>query len=261
MPEHQAYIEVFGGAGALLLNKPPSKMEVWNDLDGELVNLFEVVRNDVEGFLQRSENLLYSRELTERWKDDLKAGTPPQDPAERAVRFWYIVRSSFAAHPGKGWAFGRDTVRNRAASLQNARDKIRVIHDRLKNVEIDHLDFRKCITYRDCPTALMYLDPPYLGAEDYAVGTFSLADHKDLAAMLHNAKGKWILTIGDDRKIRRLYTGFPRTRVTSPLAVAKVIGAKRSSFKQLIIHNYEPPEQPLYVRVAGQQTLLDLFWI
>jgi DNA adenine methylase len=259
IPEHFSYVEVFGGAGALLLNKPPSMIEVYNDLYGELVNLFEVVRDNVEDFLERSQFLLYSRELTQRWKADLAMGRMPEDPVERAVRFWYIIRSSFAAHPGKGWAFGRETTRNRGGCLQNARDSIRLIHDRLRNVEIDHLDFRRCFELRDSESAFLYVDPPYLGAEEYATGPFTLADHEDLAAILHDAKGKWILTIGDHPKIRRLYAGFPKSRVTSPLAVAKVIRRKRTRFAQLIIRNFEPPKHPIYAAVASEAPLMDLF--
>ena len=63
IPEHACYVEVFGGAAALLLNKPPSPMEVYNDADSELVNLFEVVRDDVDAFVKQADWLLYSREL------------------------------------------------------------------------------------------------------------------------------------------------------------------------------------------------------
>jgi len=67
------------------------------------------------------------------------------------------------------------------------------------------------------------------------------------------------MTIGDHPQIRRLYAGFPRTRVASPLAVAKVIGGKRSQFHELIIRNYQPPKIPPYTTVATEPTLLDLF--
>jgi DNA adenine methylase len=261
IPEHTCYLEVFGGAAALLLNKPPSPIEVLNDLDGELVNLFEVIRDDVDAFLKRADFLLYSRELYQRWQRDLEKGTVPGDRVERAVRFWYVIRSAFGAHPDKGWAFQRARPRNSAAVIQNALTNIRVIHERLKSVEIDHLDFRGCIKNRDAQSTFLYLDPPYLDTEQYRVGMFSLDDHRALAEILHNAKSKWLLTIGDHPDIRKLYGDFDHTILNSPISCQKVILGKRRSLRNLVIRNYKPPKQPLYVPVAAQPALMDLFGV
>ncbi len=259
IPEHTCYVEVFGGAAALLLNKPPSPMEVYNDIDSELVNLFEVIRDDVDAFVKQADWLLYSRELYEKWKSDLKNGNVLEDRVERALRFWYLMRSSFAAHPYKGWAFCRNVGRNRPLSLANAIGSIRAIHDRLRTVEIDHLDFRRCIKNRDGPETFMFLDPPYLDAEEYRLGAFTLQDHTDLADILHHMKSKWLLTIGDHPKIRKLYTGFPVERVMTHLSVPKIIRGRRPTFKQMIIRNYEPPKTHLYAPVAGETPLMNLF--
>jgi DNA adenine methylase len=259
IPEHTCYAEVFGGAAALLLNKPPSLVEVYNDVDSELVNLFEVIRDDVDTFVKRADWLLYSRELYEKWKNDLKNGNVPEDRVERALRFWYLMRSSFAAHPYKGWAFCRNVGRNRPLSLANALGNIRTIHDRLRTVEIDHLDFRRCIKNRDGSETFMFLDPPYLDAEEYRLGIFTLRDHTDLAEILRHAKSKWLLTIGNHPKIRKLYDGFYAEHLKTHLSVPKIIGDKRPTFKQLIVRNYEPPKQPLYVTTAVQPPVLDLF--
>ena len=259
IPEHVCYVEVFGGAGSLLLNKPPSKIEVWNDLDGELVNLFEVIRDDVDAFLKRADFLLYSRELYQRWQSDLENSRQPEDRVERAVRFWYVIRSAFGAHPGKGWAFQRARPRNSARVVQNALSNIRAIHERLKTVEIDHLDFRHCIRNRDAATTFLYVDPPYLETEQYRAGNFTLEDHRDLARILRDASSKWLMTIGDHLEIRALYSKFPQSIITSHIAVKKVIRGKRDRLRHLLIRNYEPPKVPLYTAVAGQASVMDLF--
>jgi DNA adenine methylase len=259
IPEHVCYVEVFGGAAALLLNKPPSALDVYNDWDSELVNLFEVIRDNVDAFVEKADWLLYSRELNEKWKNDLKNGIVPEDKVERALRFWYLMRSSFAAHPYKGWAFAKTANRNRPQTIINAGASIRAIHDRLRTVEIDHLDFRRCIKNRDAPQTFMFLDPPYLEAEEYRLGVFTLQDHMDLADLLRCARSKWLMTVGDHPKIRKLYHGFPMERVKKHLSVPKIIGDKRPTFKQLIIRNYEPPKHTLYTAVATPMPLLDLF--
>jgi DNA adenine methylase len=241
------------------LNKPPSRIEVLNDLDGDLVNLFEVIRDDVDTFLKRADFLLYSRELYQRWQQDLETGAIREDRVERAVRFWYVIRSAFAAHPSKGWAFSRARPRSSATEIQNALANIRAIHERLKSVEIDHLDFRRCIKNRDSPSSLLFLDPPYLDTEQYRVGTFTLDDHRALSEILRDAKSKWLLTVGDHPAIRKLYRGFDRTVLESSISCQKVIRGKRRSLRNLAIRNYEPPKTPLYTRAASEATLMDLF--
>lgn len=257
IPEHVSYVEVFGGAAALLLNKPPSPIEVLNDLDGELVNLFEVIRDDADAFLRRADFLLYSRELHARWCADLKNRNPPLDRVERAVRFWYVIRSSFSG--GHGWAFTRRAIRCIPETMQNALANIRAIHERLKAVEIDHLDFRACIKNRDAPTTFMFLDPPYLDTHRYSVGDFGAEDHRELAQVLHDVKAKWLMTVGNHPRIRELYADFPQTSITSSMNVRKVARRSKGSLKHLLIRNYDPPKQPLYTCAASQLPLMDLF--
>jgi DNA adenine methylase len=256
IPPHIAYVEVFGGAAALLLNKPPSDIEVYNDIDSSIVNLFEVIRDNPDQFLERAEYLVYSRELFERWADEVEAKQWPADPVERALRFWYVLRSSFAAHPEKGWAFSRDDNRQRPKSLHNNLLAIKTIHERLKLVEIDNLDFRSLIKNRDAPTTVFYLDPPYLEAEDYPSGDFTLQDHLDLAYALKHAEAKWLMTIGDHPEIRRLYEDRIRGRLESTLSVEKVLkedGIDRRKLTHLIISNYPIPERPELSNTRGQE--------
>jgi hypothetical protein len=67
------------------------------------------------------------------------------------------------------------------------------------------------------------------------------------------------VTVGDHPEIRRLYTGFDQSSITSAMAVEEVIGGKRGRLTHLLIRNYEPPKTPLYTAVAGQMPLMDLF--
>jgi len=87
VPPHEIYVEVFGGSAELLFRKEPSKIEVYNDIDGELVNLFEVVRNRFNEFLEKARWLLYSRELLNRLQK------PAEDPVEQAVRTFYLCKT------------------------------------------------------------------------------------------------------------------------------------------------------------------------
>jgi len=243
IPPHTVYVEVFGGGAALLLNKPPSALEVYNDIDGELVNLFETVRDKPDAFLKRAEFLLYSRELNERWKAELKDGKVPMDPVERALRFWYLMRSSFAAHPYKGWAFSATTDRSRPESMWNGLADIGSIHERLKMVEIDHLDFERIIKNRDSPDAFFFADPPYLDAKEYRMGVFTLADHERLLKTLQGCKGKWLMITGNHPDVRRLFKEYGMILTETFQSVEKVIGGERDKIGHLIIANYPLPQQ------------------
>jgi len=259
IPKHSTYVEVFGGAGSLLLNKPPSSLEVYNDLDGELVNLFEVIRDDVDAFLKHAHFLLYSCELYQSWQRELKRGVVPEDRVERALRYWYLIMCSFGAHPYKGWGFNKHGRRSLSTSMQNALGHLQLIHERLKTVQIDHLDFRKCIERYDDPNTFLFLDPPYLDTSPYRIGKFTLEDHRALADLLRSVKGKWLMTIGNRSDIRELYSKLPSRSISSPTSIEKVTGSKRTHFANLVIHNYMPPETPLLVATASESMLLDMF--
>jgi len=241
IPPHEVYVEVFGGAANLLLNKPPSKVEVYNDIDGELINLFMVVRDSPDEFVERFQLLLYSRELYYRWVREEKKGLWPEDPVERAARFYFVMRSSFSGTYDKGWSFRKR--RNPAKFFFSSLKKISLIAERLKHVQVDHLDFRGCIKYWDEPVAFFFLDPPYYGLQYYRM-KFSQEDHEDLREILGKTKGKWLLTYNDDPWVRDAYAEFNITEAQMIKAAShKRTGEKRGKFTNLIITNYQLPTQ------------------
>jgi DNA adenine methylase len=107
IPPHEVYVEVFGGAAALLFNKPPSKVEVYNDINSELVNFFHVLRDDVRWKILQEKLLLtpYSREEFELACRE-ESGV---DDVERARRFYVRIQQSFS---GKGETFGYGLLKN-----------------------------------------------------------------------------------------------------------------------------------------------------
>lgn len=230
IPEHETYVEVFGGAGTLLLNKPPNRVEVFNDIDGDLIDLFIVVRDKPEEFVRKFRWLLYSRELNRLWSRDIETN----DPVERAARFYYVIRSSFSGSWGAGWSF----TRNKPQSFFNSLETIDLIAKRLKRVHIENLDFRKCIKIWDSPSTFFFLDPPYFDKHQYRKN-LTTQDHLDLRDILGKVNGKWLLTYNDHPKIRELYKSFKIQKAmmikTASLAES---GSQRKRFANLIITNY-----------------------
>lgn len=240
IPAHRAYVEVFGGGAYLLLNKPPSKVEVYNDIDGELVNLFMVVRDHPSEFIRHVASLPYSREVYERWQRAIKRREIGGSKIERAARFYFLLRSSFFAHVEKGWRFVVKT--SEANRIYNSIGEIESIARRLQHVYIDHLDFRRCLKNWDREDTFFFLDPPYLDSTPYRRGLrpFTLRDHMDLAAATRRLQGKWLLTYNDCPKIRELYSDRRIIPVATKLNVDKVSsGQHRRVFHQLIVTNYK----------------------
>jgi len=237
MPEHEIYVEVFGGAANLLLNKPRSGVEVYNDIDGELINLFLIVRDRRDEFVDRLRGVPYSRGLYYEWLN----GSPPEDPVERAARFYYVMRCSFSGTRDRGWSFKRRAHRHAPDIFAAALEKTGAIAERLKGVYIDCLDFRRCIKNWDEPETFFYLDPPYHGLNYYQF-KFTEKDHLDLRRILGETNGKWLLTYNDDPWVREAYSGF-HIRELRQLRSASLVrhGGEREHFTNLVITNYPPP--------------------
>ena len=132
IPKHSRYVEVFGGSAAILLNKPPSSVEVYNDIDAELVNLFMTVRDRPRKFARYVQSLPYSRELYERWQRQLKTKGLQGSKLEHAAEFYYELRSSFFSHVEKGWRFATKT--DEASRLYNCVGEVETIARRLQSV-------------------------------------------------------------------------------------------------------------------------------
>lgn len=208
IPEHHTYVEVFGGAGWVLFKKQPSKVECWNDLNSDLVNLFRVVRNRLNAFKQRQYFLLASREEYSTFQQALKKGKFKND-IDQAIAFYYCIKNSFGSSVYHGWAFGAETKPHYRSGL----DRIDPISDRLKNVYIDNLSYEKLIRNWDRKGTLFYCDPPYYmllkkGGRNYYKCAFKEEDHVALRDVLKGIKGRFILSYDDTLEIRELYNGF-----------------------------------------------------
>ncbi|MCF8719199.1 DNA adenine methylase [Nitrospina gracilis] len=102
-PPHRTYVEVFGGAAWVLFRKDAStsKVEVYNDIHGELVNLFRVVKHRPSALVECFRMALFSRQTYYRFLKELDQ--PAEDEVERAARFLFLIRSAFGSSIGQGW--------------------------------------------------------------------------------------------------------------------------------------------------------------
>ncbi|MCL5105655.1 MAG: DNA adenine methylase [Armatimonadetes bacterium] len=199
-PEHHTYCEPFGGGGSLLFTKQPSPIEVYNDLDEDLVNLFRVLRDPQQfpDFYHRAWLSPYSRAEYDFCKRRLNEDP---DPIERARRFFVLARFSFSGVIGN--SFGLNVTAStsgsaeKAVAYRNVLCLLPLISERMSMVEVECRDFRKVIECYDTERTFFYLDPPYL-PETRKSGRYrcelTAEDHRELVEILKGIKGKALLS-------------------------------------------------------------------
>ena len=221
------YIEVFGGAGWVLFSRDKhAPLEVFNDVNGELINLYRVVKYHPESLQKELEWLLMSRE---QFFDELNRNTRGMTDIQRAARFFCLIRESFGTDCRSFGVSSRD--------IHKAVDYLQEVSYRLNKVVIENQDFERIIKTYDRPDALFYLDPPYYEAEKYYPDRFNPEDHKKLRDCLGNIKGKFVLSYNDCQQIRNLYEGY--TVVEVERADNLVNKSQSRRYKELIIKNFE----------------------
>lgn len=161
LPEHDHFVEVFGGSAAVLFAKPRSRAETINDLDQSVVTFFRVLRDHTDELVAAVETTPYSRDEFSAAKDD--PGDPDANPVEWARRF-VVVSNQAVGNAGSGWAYTANSVDvNAPLSHRWARlpPKLAACAERLRGVQIDCIDWRDCIDRYDRPGVLLFCDPPY----------------------------------------------------------------------------------------------------
>ena len=194
IPQHKVYVEPFCGSAKLFFAKTPSKIEVLNDKNKLIANLFYCVSFYFDEFYQKVSTLVYSRALYDMFKQDVETLTDLKIPdVDVAVKTYYLLNTSFAGN-GLTQGFGVSKTRNEAKFFHNKIASLRLIHERLKNAQIECSDFEEVIKRYDSEDTFFYLDPPYYGAEHYYDANFTEEDHKRLLSLLKQIKGKWLLS-------------------------------------------------------------------
>ncbi|VVE27883.1 restriction endonuclease subunit M [Pandoraea pneumonica] len=202
-PAHKTYVEVFAGGAALYFMRNPAPVEVINDINGELVNLYRVVQNHLEEFVRQFKWALSSREVF-KWLQD----TPPRvlTDIQRAARFYYLQQNCFGGKV-EGQSFGTATTAPPGLNLLRLEENLSAAHLRLSSAYIENMEWYACIERYDREQTFFYLDPPYWQTEGYGVA-FPFAEYERMADLLRTIKGKAIVSLNDHPDIRRVFAGF-----------------------------------------------------
>ncbi len=223
-PGESVFVDCFGGSGVVTLNKTRHPSETYNDMNGDLVNLFRVIR-DPDGVVHLWWELINTPNSREEFRDSIpNEKFSPLTPVQRAARFVIQCRQAFGGggHPGRqnterNWGTARGSSRginDSVARWFSVMMELPRIHRRMIPVVVDQQDALRCIRQWDGPSTLFYCDPPYVGKEDcYSVGDESL--HARLAEALNHIQGRAVLSYYDHPTVANLYpeASWTRTRV------------------------------------------------
>ena len=241
-------IEVFGGAGWVLFHKPPGNdFEVFNDFNGNLVNLYRCVREQPKALRDELRYMLNSRLDFEYMKGMLHSQAVLPD-VRRAAYYYALIRYSYAA--------GTSTFGSQPHAMWNNFPLIESAAGRLQKVVIENKDCVKLIRQYDRPESFFYCDPPYYNADQYyeAVSTDGF-DHTGLADALLGIKGKFLLSYNDCPEIRALYArpGIVIEGISRLSNIAQRY-ENGKQYPELLISNYDTTE---LARSCVQLTLFD----
>lgn len=230
-PPHRCYVEAFAGAGALLFKKEESKVEVLNDLNGELINLYRVVKHHLVEFLKQFEWALVSRQMFE-WE---KMAVPDTlTDIQRAARFYYLQRCAFGARP-TGQTFGTAPSTPPKFNLRRIEESLSEAKFRLDRVYIENLPWQKVIAKWDRPDTLFYLDPPYWGTQGYGI-EFGIKEYEQMAELARTINGKMIISVNAHPKMKRVFRGLRQKTVGINYTVGG--NKKGKNKKELIIRSW-----------------------
>lgn len=231
--DHRTYVEPFVGMGGVFLRRRfRPRLEVANDRNGEIVNLFRILQRHLPQLMDVMRFGIASRREFERLR-----GTDPSTltDLERSARFLYLQRLAFGGQV-RG-VFGVAPDQTPRFSLSRLEPLLEAAHERLEGVVFECLDWADLITRYDTPATLFYLDPPYFGGEDdYGKGLFDRTQYARMAELLAGIEGAFVLSINDRPETRDLFGRFHLQEARLRYTVSKA-GATEAA--ELIVSNRE----------------------
>ncbi len=236
-PAHECYVEVFAGGAALYFMRPqPAPVEVLNDLNGDLVNLYRVVQNHLEEFVRQFKWALSSRQIFE-WQKMARPETLTD--IQRATRFFYLQQHAFG---GKvtGQTFGTATT-GPAINLLRIEENLSAAWQRLAGTYVENLSWLDCAQRYDRAHTFFYMDPPYWQTAGYGVD-FPFEQYERIAEFMRTCKGKVMVSINDHPDIRAAFDGFHFEHLDIRYTTTNQRHGQADVSGELVIMNWTPAD-------------------
>jgi len=235
-------VEVFGGSGYIsqIIDRNKFPNVIYNDINDRLTTLYKMVKEKPKELSFLLSLLPYSRSFNKIVRELLEKNKNLGE-LEAAALFFYLVNTSFMSGPKKGFGFAVNPTRNVARAYIK---KVRGILDFAKNwkdITIENLDFRKVIQLYDKEKTVFYLDPPYPDrSEDYYGIKFTVKDIRDMANMLTQIKGKFLLKVDDKafNFIKDILGNYKIEKLEKKRIMERKENEKRETWTLVFVSNY-----------------------
>ena len=230
IPQHTTYVEPFGGGAQVLFRKEPSRIEVVNDLDGDLVNFYRVCQSHYQELVRYMRFMVLSR----KWFLLLQKTVPESlTDIQRAARYFYLQKSAYGGLVRRQ-SYAIHVIQRPNFSAGRIEEVIEQTHKRLERVQIECLPYEQILQKYDRDKTFFYLDPPYYGVRLYRYN-FEPEDFERLAGNLKAIRGKFLLSINDDPEIRRMFSQFQIEEIRLSYSLHSKPGRR---YQELLIRNY-----------------------
>lgn len=228
IPSHTLYCEPFGGGLAILLAKELSEVEVVNDINSDLVTFYRCVRFHLDELIKEVQWVLNSREEF----NDLRKQSGLTD-IQRAARWFRIQTLSFGGD-GDSYGVGRKTGGGVCKSRVSLIERIDQLNTRLDRVNIEHLDWERCLSLYDSDETFFFVDPPYQGGKIKNYKAWLVEDIIKLRDTLTSLRAQWLLTLNDSKEVRDIFSGYTLKPLKRFRGVNNKEGA-RKEYAELLI--------------------------
>jgi DNA adenine methylase len=254
IPQHKIYCEPFFGGGAVFFAKRKSDVEVINDINGEVINFYKVIKTKFSELQKEIQSTLHSREL---YKQAIEVYKNPKkySDVKRAWALWTTTNQGFAGMIGS-WGFGKDD--SKEAALANKRDAFTKDYEqRLTKVQVESNNAIKVINRCDDKETFIYADPPYIGSDQGHYKGYTESDYRELLDTLAKVKGKFLLS-SYPSKILTAYINkykWKVQKITKSIAVTKHTDKVKT---EMIVMNYDPTKMKAFKHILSAKDKKEL---
>jgi len=230
IPQHKTYVEPFFGGGQVFFHKEPSRVEIINDLNDDIVNFFRVCQSHYEELVRYLKYMLLSRQLFELCKQ-----TSPESltDIQKAARFFYLQKNAYGGLV-TSQRYKLTVEQHPNYNPERIPESLAQAHQRLQRVQIECLPYQQILERCDRKETFFYLDPPYWDKYLYRFN-FEEQDFIELQQILKTLKGKFILSLNDVPEVRKLFADFHLRQVTLSYTAGNLPGRK---YPELLIANF-----------------------
>jgi len=237
IPEHTVYVEPFCGGAAVYWSKAPSKVEVINDLNDELINFYSVLQTRFKELCKHVKTTLHSRKI-HRHAWEIYSNPTGQDEVIRAWAIWVLSSQSFGSQLSGSWGFDRSKGTVARKVMNKKRAFTTELSTRIELTQIDCRNALDVIRIYDTPATFFYCDPPYPKTHQGHYGGYTMDHLQVLLERLATVQGKFLLSNYPQEIITEFSDkyGWHQKQFRMPLCASKK--AVRSTKIEVLTANY-----------------------